>query len=73
MRKGKKSKSLTIKEKVVFWVKKPENIVLMAILAIVTIIGIIDDNLEIIAMVYAFAFLFGLLLGVIFYLKDKFF
>lgn len=62
-----------MKEKVIFWVKKPENIVMIIILTIVTIIGIIDGNLEIIAIVYAFALLFGLLLGVIFYLKDKFF
>jgi hypothetical protein len=73
MKKEKRSKSFTVKDKVVFWVKKPENIVLMIILTIVTIIGIMDDNLEIIATVYTFAFLFGLLLGMIFYLKDKFF
>jgi hypothetical protein len=73
MKKEKISKSFTIKDKVISWVKKPENIVLMIILTIVTIIGIMDDNLEIIILVYAIAFLFGVLLGVIFYLKDKFF
>lgn len=73
MKKEKRSKSFTIKDKVIFWVKKPENIVLMVVLIIVTIIGIMDDNLEIIAIVYTFAFLFGILLGIIFYLKDKFF
>jgi hypothetical protein len=73
MKKEKISKSRTIKDKVIFWVKKPENLVVIIILIIVTIIGIMDDNLEIIVMVYTFAFLFGLLLGVIFYLRDKFF
>jgi hypothetical protein len=73
MKKEIRNKSLSIKQKTAFWAKKPENIVLIIILTIVTIIGIIDDNLEIIAMVYAFTFVFGLLLGMIFYLKDKFF
>ncbi|UUC44812.1 hypothetical protein [Flavobacterium cerinum] len=68
-----KSKFLSIKEKIMFWLKKTENIVLMILLIIVTIIGIIDGNLEIIAIVYAFLYLLGLLFGVIFYLKDKFF
>ena len=73
MKKEIRNKSLTIKQKVGFWIKKPENIVLIILLTIVTIFGIIDDNLEIIAVVYAFAFVFGLLMGVVFYLKDKFF
>jgi len=40
---------------------------------IVTVNGIIDGNLEIIVLVYASLFFFGLLIGVIFYLRDKFF
>lgn len=40
---------------------------------IVIVIGIIDGNLETIVIVYASLFLFGLLIGVIFYLKDNFF
>jgi hypothetical protein len=59
--------------KLIFWVKKPKNIVFLILMMIVTVIGIIDGNLEIIAIVYAFLFLFGLLIGVVFYLKDKFF
>ncbi|MCD0476653.1 hypothetical protein LPB87_19850 [Flavobacterium sp. EDS] len=73
MKKRKKNKSLTTKEKIIFWVKKPENIALIFLLIIVTIIGIIDDKLDIILIVYVVAFLFGLLIGTIFYLKDKFF
>ena len=59
--------------KFIVWVKKPENIVFLLLMMIVTVIGIIDGNLEIIVIVYASLFLFGLLIGVIFYLKDKFF
>jgi len=59
--------------KLIVWVKKPENIVFLILMMIVTVIGIIDGNLEIIAIVYASLFLFGLLIGVKFYLKDKFF
>ena len=57
--------------KLIVWVKKPENIVFLILMMIVTVIGIIDGNLETIAIVYAS--LFGLLIGVVFYLKDKFF
>lgn len=59
--------------KLIVWVKRPENIVFLILMMIVTVIGIIDGNLEIIVIVYASLFLFGLLIGVIFYLKDKFF
>jgi len=59
--------------KMIVWVKKPENIVFLILMMIVTVIGIIDGNLETIATVYASLFLFGLLIGVVFYLKDKFF
>ena len=73
MKKEKRNKSFMTKNKIVFWVKKPENIALIFLLIIVTIIGIIDDKLDIILIVYVVAFLFGLLIGTIFYLKDKFF
>jgi hypothetical protein len=59
--------------KLIVWVKKPENIVFLILMMMVAVIGIIDDNLEIIVIVYVSLFLFGLLIGVIFYLKDKFF
>ncbi len=59
--------------KFIVWVKKPENIVFLKLMMIVAVIGIIDGNLEIIAIVYASLFLFGLLIGVVFYLKGKFF
>jgi hypothetical protein len=66
------SKSPAIIDKIILWLKKTENMVLIILLFVVTIIGIIDGNLDIIAMVYAFAFLFGLLIGVMFYLKNRF-
>ena len=46
---------------------------LIIILLGVTIVGILDDNLEIILMVYLGAALFGAFRGLFFYLKDKFF
>ena len=58
--------------KMIVWVKKPENIVFLILMMIVTVIGIIDGNIETIAIVYAF-FLFGLFIGLVFYLKDIFF
>lgn len=73
MKKEKRNKELTWKAKITIWLKKPENILLVIILAIVTVIGIMDNNLDIIFIVYGCAFLYGLLIGGIFYIKDKFF
>ncbi|WP_264550627.1 hypothetical protein [Flavobacterium sp. N2038] len=73
MKKEKRNKELTWKAKIAIWLKKPENILLLIILGIVTVIGIMDNNLDIILIVYGCAFLYGLLIGGIFYIKDKFF
>lgn len=72
-RKIKKETIKTPKEKMVRWLKEPENIVLCVLLIAVTIIGIIDDNLLIIIIVFTLVFLYGRILGWIFYLKDKIF
>lgn len=61
------------KKKFAIWLKQPENIFLILILSAVTIIGIIDNNLEIIVFVYAVAFLHGILFGLFFYIKNKYF
>jgi len=68
-----KKETNTFKEKLVTWFKQPENIFLIVILLAVTIVGIIDDNLKIIVIVYTGAFLYGILFGLFFYLKNKFF
>jgi hypothetical protein len=73
MKKERKKQTNTLKEKLVIWFKQPENILLILILIGVTIVGIIDDNLEIIIIVYIGAFLYGMLFGLFFYIKDKFF
>ena len=73
MKKERKKQTNTVKEKLVIWFKQPENILLILILIGVTIVGIIDDNLEIIIIVYIGAFLYGMLFGLFFYIKDKFF
>ena len=52
MKKERKKQTNTVKEKLVIWFKQPENILLILILIGVTIVGIIDDNLEIIIIVY---------------------
>jgi len=56
-----KKQTNTLKEKLVTWFKQPENKFLIVILLAVTVVGIIDDNLEIIMIVYAGAFLYGML------------
>lgn len=63
----------TFKAKLVTWFKQPANIFLILILLAVTVVGVVDDNLEIIMIVYAVAFLYGILFGLFFYIKDKFF
>lgn len=63
----------TFKVKLLTWFKQPENIFLILILLAVTVVGIVDDNLEIIMIVYAVAFLYGILFGLFFYIKDKYF
>ena len=57
--------------KVLQWIKKPENIVVMILLIAVTVIGIIDNNLEILIIIYLIAFSIGLLLRLFFYIKDR--
>ena len=59
-------------DKIISWIKRPENLVLIILLIAVTIYGIIDDNLGIYIKVYVCLFLFGLLLRGFFYLIDKF-
>lgn len=61
------------KKKLAIWLKQPENIFLTLILSAVTIIGIIDNNLEIIVVVYAGAFLYGTIFGLFFHIKNKYF
>lgn len=73
MKKERKKQTNTLKEKLVTWFKQPENIFLIVILLAVTVVGIIDDNLEIIMIVYVGAFLYGMLFGLFFYVKDKYF
>lgn len=73
MKKRKKEETKTLSEKILLWFKNPENILLFLILIAVTVVGIIDNNLEIIVIVYLIAFLYGRLLGFIFNLKDKIF
>lgn len=63
----------TFKLKLLTWFKQPANIFLILILLAVTVVGIVDDNLEIIMIVYAVAFLYGILFGLFFYIKDKYF
>ncbi len=59
--------------KLIRWVKQPRNIVFIIGLSFVTIYGIVDNNLGIIIKVYIGMFFFGLLIGGLFYLKDKYF
>lgn len=73
MKKERKKLTNIPKKKLFIWFKKPENILLIIILIGVTIVGVIDDNLEIIIIVYICAFLYGILFGLFFYVKDKFF
>jgi hypothetical protein len=73
MRKRKKEETKTLKELIFSWLKKPENILLCILLLAVTVIGIIDNNLEIIFIVYFLAFLYGIIWRLIFYIKDKIF
>ena len=62
-----------MKDKIFLWLKEPKNIVLCAILIAVGVLGIIERNLIIIIVVYLGVFLFGHLIGWLFYLKDRFF
>jgi ABC-type transport system involved in cytochrome bd biosynthesis fused ATPase/permease subunit len=74
MKKRRKNKETkTTKEKIYLWIKNPENILFCLIILAGTIIGIIDNNLEIIFIVYFLAFLYGLVWRLIFYIKDKIF
>jgi hypothetical protein len=69
----KKKETKTTKEKKFLWIKNPKNILFCLIILAGIIIGIIDDNLEIIFIVYFLAFLYGLVWRLIFYIKDKIF
>ncbi|MCF6168795.1 hypothetical protein [Lutibacter sp.] len=69
----KKTTNKTAKENILLWIKNPENILLCLIILAGTIIGIIDNNLEVIFIVYFLAFLYGLVWRLIFYIKDKIF
>lgn len=73
MKKERKKQNNALKNKLLTWLKQPENIFLIAILLAVAVVGLVEGSLTTIAIVYAFAFLFGLLWRVIFYLKNKFF
>ncbi len=59
--------------KLFHWLKQPKNIVLIILLSGVTIFGLIDNNLGVIIKIYIGLFLFGLLIGGLFYLKNNFF
>jgi hypothetical protein len=54
------------------WLKKPDNAVILILLLIVTIYGIIDDNLEVLFMIYLIAFGIGLLWRLFYFISDKF-
>ncbi|SEP32817.1 hypothetical protein SAMN05444671_0022 [Flavobacterium sp. CF108] len=58
--------------KLISWIKKPENIILLVIFSAITIMGIIDGNLIIIIKVYAGIALFSVFIVLILYLKSKF-
>ncbi len=58
--------------KLIGWIKQPKNIVFIILLTGVAIYGIMDNNLGIIIKVYITVFLFGLLIGGIFYLINNF-
>ena len=62
----------TIMSKVIDWAKKPENIILILLLSVATICGILDNKLEVLFVIYLIAFSIGLLLRLIYYLKDKY-
>lgn len=62
-----------MKEKIIKWIKDPENIIILVCFIVFTIIGIIDDDLIYMYKLFVIALLFGLLMRGIFYLKDKFF
>ena len=47
------------KDRIILWVKEPQNIFLLIIMLAITIIGIINKNLDIILIVYIGAFLYG--------------
>lgn len=57
--------------KLINWFKAPRNIVFILLMVASAIYGVINDNLEIIAIVYAGCFLFGLLAGAVIYLVSK--
>ena len=58
-------------KKLILWLKQVKNIVFIVLLSVVGIYGIIDNNLEIIIKIFVCLFLFGLLTGGFFYLKNK--
>jgi hypothetical protein len=62
-----------MKEKIIKWIKDPENIIILVCFIVFTIIGIIDDDLIYMYKLFVIALLFGLLMRGIFYLKNKFF
>ena len=64
-------KTIPVYERISLGLKEPKNFLICLFLFAVTIIGILDNNLEIIAVVYFFAFLLGLLLRLIFFFLNK--
>ena len=70
-KKEKKKITNTLYERLSVWLRKPENILFCIIMLAVTIVGIIDNNIEIIIIVYFFIFLYGLIWRLIFNIKDK--
>ena len=62
-----------MQKKILNWIKDPEHIILVIILIAGIIYGIVQDILFVILKIYAFLYGAGLLIGCIFYLKDKLF
>jgi hypothetical protein len=50
-------------------IKQPKNLFFILLFLSVAVYGIVDNNLAIIAKVYFAMFLFGLLIGLFFYVK----
>lgn len=59
------------KNKILSWIRKPKNSLLLILIFACLIIGIIDDNLEIIILVLFVAFIFGKIFGWILRMINK--
>lgn len=73
MKRGKKKEIKKVPNKILTWFRDTENIFLFLILTAVIIVGIVDNNIEIIIIAIIIAFIYGYLLGSILKFLEKIF